>query len=62
MRQSDRKLTARILDEANDVSSQVTVGLILPEIEHHYGPKAIKPLIEQVQSYNRPMTFMLVAV
>lgn len=57
MRQSDQALTARILDEANEVEDSDFVGFDFAGDEHHYGPKAIKPLIEQVQSYNRPMTF-----
>ena len=57
MRQSDQELTARILDEANEVGDSDFVGFDFAGDEHHYGPKAIKPLIEQVQSYNRPMTF-----
>ena len=57
MRQSDQELTARILDEANEVENSDFVGFDFAGDEHHYGPKAIKPLIEQVQSYNRPMTF-----
>ncbi|MEE1425976.1 MAG: adenosine deaminase family protein, partial [Streptococcus salivarius] len=57
MRQSDQELTARILDEANDVGNSGFVGFDFAGDEHQYGPKAIKPLIEQVQSYNRPMTF-----
>ncbi|MCY7054272.1 adenosine deaminase [Streptococcus salivarius] len=57
MRQSDQELTARILDEANEVEDSDFVGFDFAGDEHHYGPKAIKPLIEQVQSYNRPMTF-----
>ena len=55
MRQSDQELTARILDEANEVENSDFVGFDFAGDEHHYGPKAIKPLIDQ--SYNRPMTF-----
>ena len=40
MRQSDQELTSRIL--AGD--------------EHNYSPEDIRPLIEQVKSYHRPMT------
>ena len=57
MRQSNQDLTARILNEANKVEDSDFVGFDFAGDEHHYGPKAIKPLIEQVQSYNRPMTF-----
>ena len=58
MRQSDQSLTARILDEANRVRDGVDfVGFDFAGDELNYGPAAIKPFIEQVKSYNRPMTF-----
>lgn len=57
MRQSDQSLTARILDEANQVRDSDFVGFDFAGDELNYGPAAIKPLIEQVKSYNRPMTF-----
>ena len=57
MRQSNQDLTARILNEANKVEDSDFVGFDFAGYEHHYGPTSIKPLIGQVQSYNRPMTF-----
>ena len=57
MRQSDQSLTACILDEANQVRDSDFVGFDFAGDELNYGPAAIKPLIEQVKSYNRPMTF-----
>lgn len=57
MRQSDQVLTSRILDEANKVEDTDFVGFDFAGDEHHYGPKAIESLIEQVQTYDRPMTF-----
>lgn len=40
MRQSDQELTARILDEANEVENSDFVGFDFAGDEHHYGPKA----------------------
>jgi len=56
MRQSDQKLTSRILAEANQVTDQDFVGFDFAGDEHHYPPQAIEALIQQVNSYNRPMT------
>ena len=56
MRQSDQKLTSRILAEANQVTDQDFVGFDFAGDEHHYPPQAIETLIQQVKSYNRPMT------
>ena len=56
MRQSDPKLTSRILAEANQVSDQDFVGFDFAGDEHNYSPEDIRPLIEQVKSYHRPMT------
>ena len=56
MRQSDQKLTSRILAEANQVTDQDFVGFDFAGDEHHYPPQAIEALIQQVKSYNRPMT------
>lgn len=56
MRQSDRELTSRILAEANQVRDQEFVGFDFAGDEHHYPPQAIVALIQQVKSYNRPMT------
>ena len=38
MRQSDQELTARILDEANEVENSDFVGFDFAGDEHHYGP------------------------
>ena len=56
MRQSDQKLTSSILAEANQVTDQDFVGFDFAGDEHHYPPQAIEALIQQVKSYNRPMT------
>ena len=56
MRQSDQELTSHILEEANQVSDQDFVGFDFAGDEHHYPPQAIDALIQQVKSYNRPMT------
>ena len=56
MRQSDQELTSRILAEANEVTDQDFVGFDFAGDEHHYPPQAIDALIQQVNSYNRPMT------
>ena len=56
MRQSDQELTSRILAEANQVRDQDFVGFDFAGDEHHYPPQAIVALIQQVKSYNRPMT------
>ena len=56
MRQSDPKLTSRILAEANQVSDQNFVGFDFAGDEHNYSPEAIEALIQEVNSYNRPMT------
>lgn len=56
MRQSDQELTSRILAEANQVSDQDFVGFDFAGDEHNYSPEDIRPLIEQVKSYHRPMT------
>ena len=56
MRQSDQDLTSRILAEANQVSDQDFVGFDFAGDEHNYSPEDIRPLIEQVKSYHRPMT------
>ena len=56
MRQSDQEVTSRILAEANQVSDQDFVGFDFAGDEHHYPPQAIDALIQQVKSYNRPMT------
>ena len=56
MRQSEQKLTSRILAEANQVTDQDFVGFDFAGDEHHYPPQAIETLIQQVKSYNRPMT------
>lgn len=56
MRQSDQELTSRILAEANQVTDQDFVGFDFAGDEHHYPPQAIDALIQQVKSYNRPMT------
>ena len=56
MRQSDQELTSRILAEANQVRDQDFVGFDFAGDEHHYPPQAIDALIQQVKSYNRPMT------
>ncbi len=56
MRQSDQELTSRILAEANQVRDQEFVGFDFAGDEHHYPPQAIVALIQQVKSYNRPMT------
>ena len=56
MRQSDQKLTSSILAEANQVTDQDFVGFDFAGDEHHYPPQAIEALIQQVNSYNRPMT------
>lgn len=56
MRQSDKELTSRILAEANQVSDQDFVGFDFAGDEHNYSPEAIDALIQQVKSYNRPMT------
>ena len=56
MRQSDPELTSRILAEANQVRDQDFVGFDFAGDEHHYPPQAIDALIQQVKSYNRPMT------
>ena len=56
MRQSDQKLTSRILAEANQVTDQDFVGFDFAGDEHHFPPQAIEALIQQVKSYNRPMT------
>ncbi len=49
--------SSSILDEANQVRDSDFVGFDFAGDELNYGPAAIKPLIEQVKSYNRPMTF-----
>ena len=46
MRQSDQKLTLRILEEANQVSDQDFVGFDFAGDEHNYSP----------EDYHRPMT------
>ena len=56
MRQSDQKLTSSILAEANQVTDQDFVGFDFAGDEHHYPPQGIDALIQQVKSYNRPMT------
>ena len=56
MRQSDQELTSSILAEANQVTDQDFVGFDFAGDEHHYPPQAIEALIQQVNSYNRPMT------
>ena len=56
MRQSDQELTSSILAEANQVTDQDFVGFDFAGDEHHYPPQAIEALIQQVKSYNRPMT------
>ena len=56
MRQSDQELTSHILAEANQVRDQDFVGFDFAGDEHHYPPQAIDALIQQVKSYNRPMT------
>ena len=56
MRQSDQELTSRILAESNQVRDQDFVGFDFAGDEHHYPPQAIDALIQQVKSYNRPMT------
>ena len=56
MRQSDQELTSRILAEANQVTDQHFVGFDFAGDEHNYPPQAIDALIQQVKSYNRPMT------
>ena len=56
MRQSDPKLTSRILAEANQVTDQDFVGFDFAGDEHHYPPQTIDALIQQVKNYNRPMT------
>ena len=56
MRQSDQDLTSRILAKANEVTDQDFVGFDFAGDEHHYPPQAIDALIQQVKSYNRPMT------
>ena len=56
MRQSDQELTSRILAEANQVRDLDFVGFDFAGDEHHYPPQAIEALIQQVNSYNRPMT------
>ena len=56
MRQSDQEVTSRILAEANQVSDQDFVGFDFAGDEHNYSPEDIRPLIEQVKSYHRPMT------
>jgi len=56
MRQSDQELTSHILEEANQVSDQDFVGFDFAGDEPHYPPQAIDALIQQVKSYNRPMT------
>ena len=56
MRQSDQELTSHILEEATQVSDQDFVGFDFAGDEHHYPPQAIDALIQQVKSYNRPMT------
>ena len=56
MRQSDQALTSWILDEADQVDDIDFVGYDFAGDEHHFAPEAIKPLIRQVQSYQRPMT------
>lgn len=57
MRQSDTTLTSWILDEADQVDDRDFVGFDFAGDEHHFSPEAIKPLIRQVQTYQRPMTF-----
>ena len=56
MRQSDQEVTSRILAEANQVRDQEFVGFDFAGDEHNYSPEDIRPLIEQVKSYHRPMT------
>ena len=56
MRQSDQEFTSSILSEANQVTDQDFVGFDFAGDEHHYPPQAIETLIQQVKSYNRPMT------
>ena len=56
MRQSDQELTSRILAEANQVTDQDFVGFDFAGDEYHYPPQTIDALIQQVKSYNRPMT------
>ena len=56
MRQSDQELTSHILAESNQVRDQDFVGFDFAGDEHHYPPQAIDALIQQVKSYNRPMT------
>lgn len=46
MRQSDPKLTSRILVEANQVRDQDFVGFDFAGDEHNYSPEDIRPLIE----------------
>lgn len=46
MRQSDPKLTSRILAEANQVRDQDFVGFDFAGDEHNYSPEDIRPLIE----------------
>ena len=52
----DQGLTSRILAEANQVRDQEFVGFDFAGDEHNYSPEDIRPLIEQVKSYHRPMT------